>query len=486
MSWTDNSNQSNTSRSLILVVDVLLEIGRRQEVVRREAVHVEVGLLHRPRLLQLPLVVDGALAVAEEGDGGVAAVRDVDAVDVAVVGDDGLHAGLPEDVLAAAGALAGLHAEQVRVLELDEQPRALAEVAPHRVVDDVERRRAPRPQRHRAGLQLQDEAFLAVEDLLADAHRVREEVGDRARIQALQRGGKEHDRRCIWPNANAWLHVPGCFVYLEGAAEGAWRAAGGVGLLGGGLAPRDLAVAAGAHLVAGHDELEEPDLGGLLPEHEAADLGAALRGGDGLVAEVELGRAHPHLAHGVHAAHPLQRRLPARRRNVLLDDVLGRRRLLQLIVHATGSILQDSGRARARVTKTKRARYRRWAAYDGGVADGAAEGAVVRDGAGDERRADDVEEELELGGRGGGPVDGGSVEGLVLEPGAHVGAPCAAALVGAGGVDEHLIGDGHLQHGVQGVVAVQVRAQLPHDTAAASPRRASMPTDGRVEQAELS
>ena len=133
---------------------------------------------------------------------------------------------------------------------------------------------------------------------------------------------------------------------------------------------------------------------------------------------------------------------------------------------------------RARVTETKRARHGRWAAYDGGVADGAAEGAVVRDGAGDERRADDVEEELELGGRGGGPVDGGAVEGLVLEPGAHVGAPGAAALVGAGGVDEHLIGDGHLQHGVQGVVAVQVRAQLPHDTAAASPRRASTPTDG--------
>jgi len=140
-----------------------------------------------------------------------------------------------------------------------------------------------------------------------------------------------------------------CF-YLEGAAERARRAAGGVGLVGGGLAPRDLAVAAGAHLVAAHDELEEPDLGGLLPEHEAADLGAALGGGDGLVAEVELGRAHPHLAHGVHAPHPLQRRLPARRRDVLLDDVLGRRRLLQWIVHATGSVvLRDSGLdARAR------------------------------------------------------------------------------------------------------------------------------------------
>ncbi|BAS74480.1 Os01g0763850, partial [Oryza sativa Japonica Group] len=113
-----------------------------------------------------------------------------------------------------------------------------------------------------------------------------------------------------------------------GAAEGAGRAAGGVGVLGGGLAPGDLAVAAGAHLVAGHDELEVPDLGALLPEHEPADLGAALRGGHVLVAEVELRRAHPHLSHGVHALQPLQRRLPARRRDVLLHDVLGRRRLL--------------------------------------------------------------------------------------------------------------------------------------------------------------
>lgn len=103
-------------------------------------------------------------------------------------------------------------------------------------------------------------------------------------------------------------------------------------------------------------------------------------------------------------------------------------------------------------------------AYDGGVADGAAEGAVVGDGAGDERRADDVEEELELGGCVGGAADGGAVERLVLEPRAHVGAAGAAALVGAWRVDEHLIGDGHLQHGVQRVVAVQVRAQLPHRT----------------------
>ena len=177
-----------------MLVVALLEVRRRQEVVGGEAVHVEVGLLHRPRLLQLPLVVDGALAVAEERDGGAAAVRDVDAVDVAVVGDDGLHAGLPEDVLAAARALAGLHAEQVRVLQLDQQARALAEVPPHGVVDDVERRRAPGTQRRRARLQLQDEALLPVDHLLADAHRVREQVRDRTRVQTLR--VRRHAYRC--------------------------------------------------------------------------------------------------------------------------------------------------------------------------------------------------------------------------------------------------------------------------------------------------
>jgi hypothetical protein len=113
----------------------------------------------------------------------------------------------------------------------------------------------------------------------------------------------------------------------------------------------------------------------------------------------------------------------------------------------------------------------------------------VGHGAGNERRPDDVEEELELGGGGGGPVGGGAVEGLELEPGAHVGAAGAAALVGAGGVDEHLIGDGHLQHGVQGVVAVQVRAQLPHlhgDEPAAHQQqsRAIVPAGDRGERNE--
>jgi hypothetical protein len=101
----------------------------------------------------------------------------------------------------------------------------------------------------------------------------------------------------------------------------------------------------------------------------------------------------------------------------------------------------------------------------------------VRHGAGDERRPDDVEEELELRVGGGGPAGGGAVERLDLEPGAHVSAARAAALVGAGRVDEHLIGDGHLQHGVQGVVAVQVRAQLPHDTTTSSRINAGDPIE---------
>jgi hypothetical protein len=67
---------------------------------------------------------------------------------------------------------------------------------------------------------------------------------------------------------------------------------------------------------------------------------------------VELGRAHPHLANGVHAPHPLQRRLPARRRDVLLDDVLGRRRLLRVdrsIHHSSKEPIESgSGRTYAR------------------------------------------------------------------------------------------------------------------------------------------
>lgn len=130
-------------------------------------------------------MVGGALAVAEEGDGGLAAVGDVDAVYVAVVLDDGFHGGLPEDTLVAAAAPAGaeLHAEEVGVLELGEEDGALAEVAPDGMVDDLEAGGAARPQRRRVGLQLQDEAILVINHLLPDAHRVGEQVSRRLGVQ---------------------------------------------------------------------------------------------------------------------------------------------------------------------------------------------------------------------------------------------------------------------------------------------------------------
>lgn len=108
-----------------------------------------------------------------------------------------------------------------------------------------------------------------------------------------------------------------------------------MGLLGGGLAPGEFAVAAGAHLAAGHDQLEEPELRGLLPQDETSDLAGAVlgcggcgNGGGAVVAHVEFRSSHPHLAHRVHALHRRQHRLPAGGRYVLLENVLRRRCLL--------------------------------------------------------------------------------------------------------------------------------------------------------------
>lgn len=125
-------------------------------------------------------------------------------------------------------------------------------------------------------------------------------------------------------------------THLEGTAERARGAAGGVRLVPRRLAPRHLAVAAGADLAAGHDELQGPQLRLLLPQHEPADLAAAalaallpaavpVSSGAVGVAAVELRSRHPHLAHRVHALHLVQRPLAARRRDVLLHDVLGGR-----------------------------------------------------------------------------------------------------------------------------------------------------------------
>lgn len=59
-------------------------------------------------------------------------------------------------------------------------------------------------------------------------------------------------------------------------------------LLGGGLPPGDLAVAAGAELAAGEDELKEPEIGVLLPEDEAADFCVPSSGDRFLVSHAEL------------------------------------------------------------------------------------------------------------------------------------------------------------------------------------------------------
>lgn len=108
---------------------------------------------------------------------------DVDAVDGAVVAEAGLHGGLPED--AAAGAAAGPDLQQVRVLELHQQARALAEVAPHGVPDDLDAAAVARPQARRLRLHLEHEAVLAVDAPLADAHRVREQARRQLRVQTL-------------------------------------------------------------------------------------------------------------------------------------------------------------------------------------------------------------------------------------------------------------------------------------------------------------
>lgn len=100
--------------------------------------------------------------------------------------------------------------------------------------------------------------------------------------------------------------------------------------LRGGLAPADLAIAASANLEAGDDKLQEPEVRVLLPQHEAPDLAISSRV-DAAVGLAHLRPDHLHLAHRVHAAHRVQRPLPARGRYVLLDYVLGGRSLLRII-----------------------------------------------------------------------------------------------------------------------------------------------------------
>jgi hypothetical protein len=89
----------------------------------------------------------------------------------------------------------------------------------------------------------------------------------------------------------------------------------------------------------------------------------------------------------------------------------------------------------------------------------------VVDGQRDERRADDAQHELQLpAGHGARLARAGPVGGVRPHPSLDVGAAEPGGPAGAAAAGEHLLGDGHLQHRVQRVVALEVRAELPHQT----------------------
>ncbi|BAS93035.1 Os05g0252250, partial [Oryza sativa Japonica Group] len=92
----------------------------------------------------------------------------------------GLHGGLP--VGALGGGVGEADAQQVAVLEADEQPRPLAEVAEHGVPDHLDVAAAPGAQRGVVGVDAEHEAVVAVDAPLAHPRRAREQVGRRLRF----------------------------------------------------------------------------------------------------------------------------------------------------------------------------------------------------------------------------------------------------------------------------------------------------------------
>ena len=105
---------------------------------------------------------------------------------------------------------------------------------------------------------------------------------------------------------------------------------GGVGAEPGGMAPSDLAIAAGDDLVAGDDQLNGPHSGEHLPENEAAVLTASGANALDVLAgrNLRLAAYHLHAAAGVHAPHLLLLLQTPRRRQVLLYYILGYRSFL--------------------------------------------------------------------------------------------------------------------------------------------------------------
>lgn len=82
----------------------VFEVTGREEAVLGEAPYVEVNLLNGPHLFHACAGVSlCGVPVAEQGDGGVARVGNVDAVNWAVVVDDRFHGGFPVDAALCRG-----------------------------------------------------------------------------------------------------------------------------------------------------------------------------------------------------------------------------------------------------------------------------------------------------------------------------------------------------------------------------------------------
>ncbi|CAL1355923.1 unnamed protein product [Linum trigynum] len=160
-----------------------LQIRRRQEIIRRQPLNIEIHLVDLPRLLHPPPLVLHGVAVPEERGHRLPSVRHVDPFDAAVVPDEGGDVGLPEDAVVGPHRLDHLH--QLGVAELDEQPGLVAEVAPNGVVEDLGAGRALELEDGVVGVELEDEAVLVLDLLLADEGRLDEQFGHAPGVQSL-------------------------------------------------------------------------------------------------------------------------------------------------------------------------------------------------------------------------------------------------------------------------------------------------------------
>jgi hypothetical protein len=221
---------------------------------------------------------------------------------------------------------------------MDKKPGLLAQVPKEDVADDLRKPLAASSQRLRICTQLQYEAVLPVHLPLTDAPRASKHACRGQWIQtlaeeqrptrfqsvvgALIKTARRTSHACIAVN----LHY-----YLKSTAERADRTLGSMRAKPRRVAPHELAVAAGMHLAPTDGQLDVPHLRGHLPQHEAARLRPLRRHAvpHHAAARLELSGHHPHLAHRVGVPDRGELLLPARGSQVLLQNVLRRRRLLR-------------------------------------------------------------------------------------------------------------------------------------------------------------